>query len=188
MLRKAVGLSLFVAVALGGCGGPSELSREQGEQLVISHERIRDAIATYEKLERSPESADRMLARVREIVASGALEPQQLDEFGLASLGELRLVVPSLAIVDRLEIPRQLDRTALTAFLEHVRSDHSAALKPGAAAEVTKIDELIDGSGAEADTKVPVIDQTVGEYLEQTERELRTVWPDLADDLAAIPL
>ncbi len=185
MRRLAFLLAAVGAAALIACGAPSELSHDDGTQLDIARDRTIAALATEQRLSDSPATADRLLARVRKIVASGALEARQLDEFGLAALGELRLAVPSLAIVDRQEIPRQLDREALTAFLAEARTDPAAAMRPAAAAETARIVAIFDASGAGPDTEIPVVEMTADVYLADLADRLRPVWPDLAAKLAA---
>jgi hypothetical protein len=87
-------------------------------------------------------------------------------------------------IVDRLEIPRELDREALTALLENAKSDVDAATRIPAEKEVEHVAGLLDDTGAGRDTAVPVLDQTVGRYLDGLETRLRPVWPELAAELA----
>lgn len=181
------GIAILVALAallVTACGAPDELSEQDGVRLALAGDRIEAAIAAERKLH-SRAAAERLVARVRRIVASGALEPKQLDEFGLAALGELRLAVPSLVITDRLEIPRQLDRQALRAFLANATRDPSAATKPAASAEVGRIERILADAGAAPDTDVPVVDETVSRYIGDLAAELRSIWPDLADELLA---
>ena len=185
MRRLCIPLAALGAAVLIACGAPSELSQEEGVQLDIARDRTIAAIETEQRLSSSPATADRLVARVRKIVSSGALEAKQLDEFGLAALGELRLAVPSLAIVDRQEIPRELDRPALTAFLAEAQTDPAAAMRPAAAAETARIDEILDGSDAGPDTEIPVVEMTADAYLADLAARLRPIWPDLAADLAA---
>lgn len=186
MPRVVAILAAFAALAVTACGGPDELSETDGAQLALSRDRIEAAIQTERRLRTSDGAADRLLARVRKIVATGALEPEQLDEFGLAALGELRLVVPSLVVTDRLEIPRELDRDALRAFLADAKRDPAAAMKPAAEGEVGRIGAVLEDADAESDTEIPVVDQTAGDYLESLAGRLRPVWPDLADEVVAI--
>lgn len=186
MRRGALLPAALAAVAIAACGAPSELSGEDGVQLDIARDRTIAAIETEERLGSSPATADRLVARVREIVSSGALEARQLDEFGLAALGELRLAVPSLAIVDRQEIPRELDREALTAFLAKAKTDPAAAMRPAAATETARIVDVVERSGAGPDSEIPVVDMTADVYLADLAMRLRPVWPDLAADLAAV--
>jgi hypothetical protein len=184
-VRRAALLLAVLAAAIAACGAPDELSQSDGVQLDLARDRTIAAVEVEQRLSESPDVADRLLARVRKIVASGALEAKQLDEFGLAALGELRLAVPSLVIVDRLEVPRELDRDALTAFVAEAKSDPAAALRPAAESETARIVEIVEGSDAGSDTEIPVVDMTVDVYLADLAARLRPVWPDLAADLSA---
>jgi len=179
-------LAVLGAAVLGACGAPSELSEQDGIELDRARDRTLAAVEVERRLRNSPSEAGRLVERVRDIVSSGALEARQLDEFGLAALGELRLAVPSLVIVDRLEVPRQLDRPALTAFLAEAESDPSAATRPAAAAETARIVEVVEAADAAPDTEVPVVDMTVDVYLADLAARLRPVWPVLAADLSAV--
>lgn len=179
-------LAALAAATIAACGGPGELSESDGVALNLARARTISAVETERRLTDSPEKSRRLLARVRKIVASGALEPRKLDEFGLAALGELRLAVPSLVIVDRQGVPRELDRPALTTFLARAAADPAAALRPAAAAEVERIGEIVDGADPEPDTEIPVVDMTVDVYLADLAAHLRPVWPELAADLSAI--
>ncbi len=182
-------LSLLIAVAaatLTACGGPDELLEEEGVELRLARDRAVAALATEQRLNDSPAAADRLVSRVRKIVASGALEPKRLDEFGLAALGELRLAAPSLVIVDRLEVPRELDRSALAAFLAKAKTDPSAATKPAASTEVERIAAVFEDADADPDTEIPVADQAAGDYLGDLAARLEPVWPDLAARLVAV--
>jgi hypothetical protein len=179
-------LAVLGAAVLGACGALSELSEQDGIKLDRARDRTLAAVEVERRLSNSPAEAGRLVKRVRDIVSSGALEARQLDEFGLAALGELRLAVPSLVIVDRLEVPRELDRAALTTFLAEAESDPSAATRPAAAAETARIVKLVDAADAAPDTEVPVLDMTVDVYLADLAARLRTVWPALAADLSAV--
>jgi hypothetical protein len=181
-------LVALAATATAACGAPDELSHEEGVQLELSRNRTIAALATEERLSASPAAADRIVARVRKIVASGSLEPKQLDEFGLAALGELRLSAPSLVIVDRQEVPRQLDRRALTTFLAQAKTDPAAATKPAAATEVANIEQTISNADPSPgpDTQIPVVDMTTDVYLADLADRLRPTWPDLAADLTSL--
>lgn len=176
---------MLAAATVGACGAPDELSQTEGVQLDLARNRTIAAVEVEQRLSESPAVADRLLARVRKIVASGALEAKQLDEFGLAALGELRLAVPSLVIVDRLEVPRELDRDALTAFVAEAKNDPAAAMRPAAESETARIVEIVEESDAGPDTEIPVADMTVDVYLADLAARLRPVWPDLAADLSA---
>jgi predicted small lipoprotein YifL len=178
-------LAALVAAALAACGAPAELPNADGVALDLARDRAIAAVETEQRLSGSPEAADRLLARVRKVVASGALEARQLDEFGLAALGELRLAAPSLVIVDRLEVPRELDRDALTAFLADATTDPAAATRPAAASETARIVEVIERSDAGPDSEIPVVEMTIDVYLADLAARLRPIWPDLAADLSA---
>jgi hypothetical protein len=172
--------------AIAACGAPGELSEDDGVALDLARDRAIAALETERRLSDSPAAADRLLARVRRIVSSGALESKQLDEFGLAALGELRLDAPNLVIVDRLEVPRQLDRDALTTFLAEAATDPAAATRPAAAAETARIAEVVEASEAGPDTEIPVADMTMDVYLADLAARLRPVWPGLAAELSAV--
>lgn len=186
MARALALLAALAVAATTACGGTERLSREEGDRLAMSRDRIAAAIATHERLSRSSRSAERLLARVREIVATGALEPERLDEFGLAALGELGLVAPALVIYDEREIPRELDRESLRRFLREATGDPSAAIRRPAAVEVERIGEALRSADADLDAEIPRVGGTVGGYLDDLESRLRPVWPDLADEVAAI--
>jgi hypothetical protein len=177
-------LAVVLAATVAACGSPDELSQAEGRQLEIARDRIAATVELNRRLARSPEDADRLLASVRKIVANGALEQRQLDEFGLAALGELRLVAPSLVIVDRLEIPRELDREGLTALLENAKTDPDAATRIPAEKEVERIEQLLGDADAGADTHVPVLDVSVSGYRRDLAMRLRPLWPDLAGEIS----
>lgn len=185
MRFPALLLAALAAAALGACGAPSELSEQDGIELDRARDRALAAVEVERRLSGSSDVAGRLVDRVRDIVSSGALEARQLDEFGLAALGELRLAVPSLVIVDRQEVPRGLDRAALTAFLAKAESDPSAAIRPAAATETARIVAVVEAADAAPDTEVPVVDMTVDVYLADLAARLRPVWPELAADLSA---
>jgi hypothetical protein len=177
-------IAVALAATLSACGSPDELSQIDGRELELASDRIGAAIELNERIRSSPEGAERVLARVRKIVSSGALEPKRLDEFGLAALGELRLVAPSLVIVDRQEIPRQLDREALTALLDHATTDEDAATRVPAEKEVDRIRALLAETDAGGETQIPLLETTVADYRGELAGRLRPVWPDLARALA----
>ena len=179
-------LAALAATTIAACGAPEALPESEGVQLDLARDRTIAAVEVEQRLSESPAAADRLVARARRIVASGALEAKQLDEFGLAALGELRLAVPSLVIVDRIEVPRQLDRPALTAFLANAKDDPAAATRPAAATEVARIVEIFSGVDAGPDTEIPVVDMTADLYLADLAARLHPIWPDLAADLSAV--
>jgi hypothetical protein len=183
--RATLLLAVLTAATIAACGAPDELSSNDGVALDVARDRTIAAVEVEQRLSESPATADRLLARVRKIVASGALEAKQLDEFGLAALGELRLAVPSLVIVDRLEVPRKLDRDALTAFLAEAKRDPAAAMRPAAESETARIVDIVERSDAGPGSRIPVVDMTVDVYLADLAARLRPVWPDLAADISA---
>jgi hypothetical protein len=184
--RAALLVAVLAAVAIAACGAPNPLPDGAGVELELARDRTIAAIRIEERISRSPALARRLVARVRKVVASGALEAKQLDEFGLAALGELRLAVPSLVIVDRLEVPRELDRDALTAFLAEAETDPAAAMRPAAAAETARIAEIVEASDADPETPIPIADMTADVYLADLASRLQPVWPELAADLSAV--
>jgi hypothetical protein len=179
-------LAALTAATIAACGTPDALPESDGVQLDLARDRTIAAVEVEQRLSESPATTDRLVARVRKIVSSGALEAKQLDEFGLAALGELRLAAPSLVIVDRLEVPRELDRPALTAFLAEAKTDPAAATRPAAATEVTRIVEIFDGADAGPDTEIPVVDMTADLYLADLAARLHPIWPDLAAKLSVV--
>lgn len=176
----------MAAAAVAACGAAGELPEPDGIALDLARDRTIAAIETEQRLRASPEAAERLLGRVREIVSSGALEAKQLDEFGLAALGELGLAVPPLVIVDRRGVPRELDREALTVFLAEATTDPAAAMRPVAASEVARVVDVFERSDAGPDTEIPVAGMTADVYLADLAARLRPVWPQLTADLAAV--
>lgn len=174
---------------LAGCGAPDELSREDAIELANARERLDDATETAEKLRTSPRETRRIRAGIRRIVSRGYFEAQELDEFGLAALGELQQIVPSVVETDADGVPEDLDRGALRAFLRFMSTDPKRALAGPTRDEVDAIETTIEDAGADDDTRVPPRDasasgnETVDEYLRAAERDLRPLWPRLADRL-----
>lgn len=174
-----------VAVALvAGCGAPDELSREDAVKLANARDRLDDALAAERTLRTSPRKTRRIRAEIRRIVSEGSLEAEQLDEFGLAALGELQQAVPSVVKTDSDGVPKDLDREALRAFLRYADTDPARALLGPARDEVAVIEKTVEDSDADGDTKTG--DATVGEYLRRAERDLRPVWPQLARRLGNV--
>ncbi|HEX2161429.1 MAG TPA: hypothetical protein VHF88_06375 [Thermoleophilaceae bacterium] len=186
MRRPALVLAALLAAAVTACGAPSELPEADGVELELARDRVIAAIDTEQRLSASPDAAERLRSRVREIVSSGALEARQLDEFGLAALGELGLAVPSLVVFDRRGVPRELDRAALTAFLAHATTDPAAAMRPAAASAVTQVVEVFERADASSDSEIPTVEMTADVYLADLAARLREVWPELAGELGAV--
>jgi hypothetical protein len=169
-----------------GCGSPEDLSREDAATLANARERLDDAIDTEETLRTSRAEARRLRARVREIVARGAFESEQPDEFGLAALGELREVVPSLVLTGRQDVPRALDRPATDAFLRFALSDPRRATVAPARRQVDRMEKVVENSGAGPDTKIPGTRSTVSRYLRGVARDTSPIWPGLGRRLRAL--
>jgi hypothetical protein len=182
-VRLAATLLVALAAAIAACGGPGELPEREGVQLDLARDRVMAAIEVERRLSSSPATAERLHRRVRKIVASGALEARRLDEFGLAALGELRLAAPSLVIVDRQGVPRQLDRQALSLFLDDALDSPASATYPAAAKEVSRIVGMV--AGDDADAEIPVVEMTVDVFLADLAARTRPIWPDLAEKLSA---
>ena len=178
-------VAIVIAVAaLTGCGAPEELSAEDGRALAGARERLDDAIDTEEVLRTSAVEARRLRARVQQLVSDGSFEGATLDEFGIARLGQLREVVPSLVILDAEDAARALDRPATDAFLRFAERDAARALLAPASRQVRSIVKVLDEGDAGEDTKIPVVGQTADAYLREAEREVRRIWPRLAERLA----
>lgn len=188
-MRFRLAVAAAVLAVLAGCGAPDELSRLDALELADTRERLDDALDTEETLRTSPREVRRIRGEVRWIVSRGSFETEHLDEFGLAALGELQQVVPSLVETDSDGVPKNLDRPALRAFLRYAETDPKRALLGPARGEVEAIDRTVADSGAGGDTRVPrrearaTGDETVEEYLRTAERDLRPIWPQLADRL-----
>jgi len=191
-VRFRLAAAAAVLAVLAGCGAPDELSRDQAIALGNARERLDDAIDTAETLRTSPRETRRIRREIRRIVARGYFEANELDEFGLAALGELQQVIPSVVETDADGVPEDLDRGALRAFLRFSQSDPKRALVGPAGDEVGTIAKTIEDSGADGDTRVPtrngesIKDQTVDEVLRTAERDLKPIWPHLADRLDSV--
>ncbi len=183
MRLAATLLAALAAATLAACGGPDALPEHEGVQLNLARARAIAAVEVERRLSSSPAAAERLHKRVRKIVATGALEPRKLDEFGLAALGELRLAAPSLVIVDRQGVPRELDRQALRLFLDDARDSPASATYPAAAKEVSRILGMV--AGDDPDTEIPVVDMTVDVFLADLAARTRPIWPDLAEKISA---
>jgi hypothetical protein len=185
----AVAALLVLALAALGCGSPDELSREDDRALATAREGLDDAIDTEETLRTSGARAARLRRQVRRIVSRGAFESGQLDEFGLASLGELGLAVPSLVVLDADGSPARLDRRATRAFLRHAESNPRRALFAAADRHVRTIERVVDESDPGPDTRVDIGtgpaagDETVDAYLLSAEDDVAPIWPSLAGRL-----
>lgn len=182
------------AAGLAACGGgaPDELTDAEGGALDSARAGLDDALDTSEALRTSGQETRRITREVRAIVSRGAFESEELDEFGLAALGELREVVPSLVETGRNGTPRTLDRPATRAFLAHVAGDPARALLIPARQEVGAIERTVADSEAGAETAIPPPDPTasrnvsVGDFLDGAVRDTRSVWPGLSARLSEV--
>jgi hypothetical protein len=187
--RRGLAPAILAGLLLFGCGAPEELSREDAQRLGAAAERLDDAIDTHETLRTSRAEARRLRSKVQTIVSGGAFEAKRLDEFGLAALGELRMIVPSLVFTDREGTAIRLDRAATRAFLRFAVSDPGRALGGPARREVEAIERVLDDSEADGATRVPRVarlaaaDRTVADLLRRLERDLRPIFPRLANSM-----
>jgi hypothetical protein len=191
-VRAHLAVAAAVLAVLAGCGAPDELSRVDALELANARERLDDAIDTEETLRTSRRETRRIRAEVRRIVSRGYFEAKTLDEFGLAALGEMQQVVPSLVETDLDGVPRNLDRPALRAFLRYSETDPKRALLGPATDEVAEIERIVEDSDADGDTRVPtpggegIKDKTMDELLNTAERDVAPIWPTLADRLSRL--
>ncbi len=192
-LAAAVAVLCLGALALAGCGGAGKadkLSSDDARELANSRSDLDDALDTAETLRTSRAEARRLRARARKIISEGSLEGSgKPDEFGLAALGRLRDVAPSL--VEELDgSVRSLNRKETMAFLAYAESDPARALFPAAEEEVANIERVTGAKDVGTDTKIPRVPpaasgrQTVSQYLREAERDTRRLWPQLSRRLA----
>jgi hypothetical protein len=187
--RRGLVPAILAGLLLFGCGAPDELSREDAERLGLAAERFDDAIDTHETLRTSPAEARRLRSKAQAIVSRGAFESSRLDEFGLAALGELQMIVPSLVFTDGEGTPTHLDRASTRVFLRFAVSDPGRALAGPIRREVDAIERVLDDSEADGATRVPRVariaagDRTVADLLRRLERDLRPAFPRLADSV-----
>ena len=182
-MRRGVTAAAIALTALAGCGGPDRLSEEEGRSLAAARERLDDAIDTEEALRTSRAEARRIRREVRRIVSDGSFEQSPLDEFGIARLGELREVAPSLVLTDSRGNVRALDRRSTVPFLRHAESDPARALLRPASRQVSVMQHLLEEAHAESDSEIPVVGRTAEEYLREAARDTRAIWPALGRDL-----
>jgi hypothetical protein len=121
---------------------------------------------------------------VDRLVSDGSFEDRKLDEFGLARLGQLREVAPSLVIEDPQGSVRALDRPATADFLRFAERDAARALLGPARRQVSRMVDTLDGADAGKDTKIPVVGKTAGTYVREAERDVKRIWPALGKRLA----
>lgn len=176
-----------MALAIGGmtvgCGPPDELGRADARALDASRSDIGDALNTEERIRTSKAEAVRLRTTVQKTVSTGSFEAGKPDEFGLAALGELRQVAPSLVRERSDGTVFALNAPATRDFLQYAATDPRRALLRPVREEVRTIEQVLDRSGAGPDTRVPPPDrtgsgdETVGSYLREIEGDLRTRYP-----------
>jgi hypothetical protein len=148
-------------VALVGCGDPAKLDADEVRDLAVARERLDEALDTEEALRTSRSEARRLARQVR-----GAGD----------SPSRLRALAPSL--VDR----GTVDRQALRAFLLYADSDAPRALHGPATRQVNTIASTLEDKDRE--TEIPGRPRLTAErYLSDVERDVKPIWPDLADKL-----
>jgi hypothetical protein len=187
-LAALVAVLVLCALAATGCGGKAQqLSREDAQSLTVARAQLDDALDTEETLRTSLGEATRLRARAQRIIRQGKLEDGEApDEFGLAALGRLNDVVPSLVLGHPDGSIRALDTKATAAFMRYATTDSSRALYPAAQHEVSTMEKVTGADDVGPDTVIGgrLGRQKVGPYLQEAERDVQRPWPDLAKRLA----
>ncbi|MEJ7817900.1 MAG: hypothetical protein WKF49_04400 [Thermoleophilaceae bacterium] len=186
LLATALAVLCLGGLTLLGCGAKTDkLSEQDAGELANSRSDLDDALDTAETLRTSDSEARRLRARVQKIIGDGSLEGKgKPDEFGLAALGRLRDLAPSLVVEDGGSV-RALDGEETSAFLTYAVKDPARALYPAAQREVANIERVTGGEDVGPDTKIPKLrDQTVKAYLREAQRDTRSLWPSLSRRLA----
>lgn len=191
----AAALCLLVAACDGGSDAddaPEQLSRADARALMAAREGLDDAIDTEETLRTSPAQARKLRGRVQAIASEGAFEAEELDEFGLAALGRLQLVVPSLVETDADGVAVALDRAAARAFLRYAERDPARALLGPAQDAVDSVERVVRRSKAGTETRIPprqaapAPELTVGAFLREAEADTKRIWPGLSSRLRSL--
>ena len=148
----------MAAALLAGCGGPAELSDEEGRTLKSARERLDDALETEEIL-RTDRTEARLIAR----------------EVRRRSTQTVRLVhvAPSLVTLDG-----QVDQRALDTFLGNATTDAAEALRLPATREVGRMTATLEDKDPE--TRIEPLEQRADAYLAEAARDVRPIWPELA--------
>jgi hypothetical protein len=155
---RAAAAAAVAAALIAGCGGPAELSDEEGRTLQSARERLDDALDTEEIL-RTDRTEARLVARE---VRRRATQTVRLVH-----------VVPSLVTIDG-----EVDQRALDAFLANATTDAAEALRRPATREVARMTATLEDK--DAMTKIEPLDQNADAYLAEAARDVRPIWPDLA--------
>jgi hypothetical protein len=188
-LAASLAALVLCAVAAAGCGGgkADHLSQKDAQALTVARAELDDALDTEETLRTSHEEAVRLRAQARRIIRRGRLEDgKRPDEFGLAALGRLNRVVPSLVLGHADGSIRALDTKTTASFMRYAVSDPQKALYPAAQQEVASIEHVTGADDVGSDTTIGgrLGKQKAGAYLTEAERDVRRPWPGLAARLA----
>jgi len=196
--RRQLPAAALAAALLAACGGgpapgpPEKLSQEDSNALTSARKSLDAAIKTEARLSDSPQAARKLRGEVQAIVSEGAFETTKLDQFGLAALGRLALVVPSLAEVDSDGVPVALDVEATRAFLRFAERDPARALLVPAEQAVGAIERTVERSEAGPETRILPEDQTasldlsVADYLREAEDDTQPIWKALSGRLRVL--
>jgi hypothetical protein len=165
MRRRFLAAALAAAVLLGGCGAPDQLEDADDRRLAAARERLDDALDAEEAIRTSPQLARDLRRRVQRAAARSDAR----------ALGR---AAPSLIT------ERGIDTRSVSAFVRLAERDAPGALLIPARREVDEIVDVIDDSGADADTEVPSArGRKLDDYLAEVERDIGEVWPPLSNEL-----
>jgi hypothetical protein len=196
--RRQLAAAALAAALLTACDGgpapgpPSELSKKDSTALTDERRSLDAAIATEAKLSASPQAARKLRAKVQAIVSEGAFETEKLDEFGLAALGRLGLLVPNLVEADSDYVPVALYVGATRAFLRFAERDPARALLLPVEKTVRAIERTVERSEAGPDTRIlpedgkESPDVRVADYLQEAENDIQPIWPKLSRRLRVL--
>ncbi len=189
---------LAPALLLTACDGgsdsepPTELSKRDSAALTDARRSLDATIKTEARLSASPQAARRIRGRVQAIVSEGVFETERLDEFGLAALGRLSLVAPSLVEMDSDGVPEALDAEATRTFLRFAERDPARALLVAAERLVGTIERTVQRSEAGPGTRIlPEAGEAspgrrVAGYLQAAEDDTEPIWPELSRRLRVL--
>jgi hypothetical protein len=183
-LAAAAATAALAVAVLAGCGEPDTLSDEEGRTIAGARERLDDAIDTEETLRTSRVEARRLRREVDRLVSDGSFEDATLDEFGIARLGQLRQVVPSLVNVDTEGQVRSLDRRATAAFLRYATDDAPQAMLEPARRQVSVMLHILEEADAGQDTEIPAVKQRAETFVSELEQDVKPIWPSLGKRVA----
>ena len=190
LAAAALAAALLLSPSDGGpdLGAPDQLSKKDSAALINARLSLNAAMDTVAKLS-DPQTAGRVRGKVQAIVSEGAFETGKLDEFGLAALGRLGLIAPSLVVVDKDGVPEALDIEATRDFLRFAERDPARALLGPAEELVGAIERTVKRSKAGPGTRILTdgsmlsVDLSVEDYLEGVEVDTEPIWPELSGQL-----